>query len=216
MKRSLAAVVACSLWACSKGPGSSVSPEPVASASSSSSASPGAVSLASAAPSASSAPRTLRPPPPEASREERENAALALLAGKASAADLPLVDVDPGETFSPDLRRAMQAGPRARIRRPAMELKGFSDGEIKRLVEASEGSLMRCYRFGLADNPNLAGRVVVQVEVKAASEARLVKNGGSDLPDSRVVQCVLSVFRKIAFPGSIDASATIPVVFSPD
>jgi len=62
------------------------------------------------------------------------------------------------------------------------------------------GRFRLCYEQGLANNPNLEGRVSVRFMIDAAGSVGQVANGGSDLPDSSVVSCVVSSFQALSFP----------------
>jgi hypothetical protein len=210
VKRSvvLRAALSVLLAACSKGPPSagtiaSAEPAPSASATTSASAAPALV---------------LRPPEGAAARENREKAALALLSGKARAADLPLVDADQGETFDPDARQAQRAlGRGVDIRIGAITATGISDKAIRPVVERQMRRFRRCYGGGLRFNPNLQGRVTARVIVKRAGKPERVENAGTDLPDGGVMRCVLAVYEQLDFPApeGSEATVTVPVMFSP-
>lgn len=87
---------------------------------------------------------------------------------------------------------------------------------IQRIVRQNFGRFRMCYEQGLRHNPNLTGRVGVRFVIGRDGAVSNVSNGGSDLPDSSVVSCVLSSFYGISFPppeGGIVA-VTYPLMFS--
>lgn len=174
-------------------------PEPAASASA-------PVVTASASASAPAAPRELRPPGPGASREAREKAALEILEGRAGVADLPLADVDRGERFEPWLRSGMSAPMKIDIDPPVTT--DLDRDAVKKAVERHLMRLRICYAEGLRQNPNLQGRVIVKATIPAAGRPSAVENGGADVPDSRVVSCVLEAFKKMDFPAPQGASGS--------
>lgn len=194
MKR--AAILAAALLACNKAP-----PDPPAALSSSASAS-ASVAASAAAPSLSASastpvPNALRPPGSAASREEREKAALDLLAGRARAPELPPASVDPGEVFEPRLRAAMGTLMNIEV---SVTAEGLDEQEIRKLLDHHRMRFRICYEPGLRRNPNLQGRVVGRVLVKAAGKPELVENAGTELPDGLVVDCALAALRKIDWP----------------
>jgi hypothetical protein len=182
---------------------------------------PSAEPPASAAPpvtataSASAAPRDLRPPGSAASRAEREKAVLELLAGRSGAAELPLADVDPGEAFAPALRFAMSMPMNLRI--GAITARDLDEKEVLAAVEPRRGRLRVCYAVGLRDNPNLMGRVAARLLATAAGQPARVEDAGSDMPDSRVIRCVLEEMTKVELPAprAAEGSAVVPVMFQP-
>jgi photosystem II stability/assembly factor-like uncharacterized protein len=73
-----------------------------------------------------------------------------------------------------------------------------------------------CYEQGLVKNPNLEGRVATRFVIGRSGTVQSAQNGGSDLPDSGVVGCVVSAFYGLSFPepeGGI-VTVTYPIVFT--
>jgi Ca-activated chloride channel family protein len=89
---------------------------------------------------------------------------------------------------------------------------------IQRIVRQHFGRFRLCYEKGLLSNPTLAGRVVVQFGIGSSGEVTAARNGGSDLPDNGVVQCVVRAFQGISFPAPEGGTVTVryPILFSPD
>ncbi len=88
---------------------------------------------------------------------------------------------------------------------------------IQRIVRQNFGRFRLCYERGLANNPNLQGRVAVRFVIGRDGEVSNVGNGGSDMPDGGVVSCVVGAFQGLRFPqpeGGI-VTVTYPILFSP-
>lgn len=88
---------------------------------------------------------------------------------------------------------------------------------IRRIVRQNFGRFRMCYEQGMARNPNLEGRVGVRFVIGRDGSVSNVGNGGSDIPDSGVVSCVISAFYGLSFPqpeGGI-VTVTYPIMFSP-
>ena len=86
----------------------------------------------------------------------------------------------------PPRRRAPDQAPR-QLRQGATQVNGRLPPEvIQRIVRQNFGRFRLCYENGLRNNPNLQGRVSVQVRHRPRRR-RLdsVSDGGSDLPDQR-------------------------------
>ena len=88
---------------------------------------------------------------------------------------------------------------------------------IQRIVRQNFGRFRLCYENGLRSSPNLTGRVAVRFVIGRDGAVSNVGNGGSDLPDSSVVGCVVRAFYGLSFPqpeGGI-VTVTYPILFSP-
>ena len=88
---------------------------------------------------------------------------------------------------------------------------------IQRIVRQNYGRFRMCYEQGLARNPNLEGRVSVRFVIGRDGSVSNVANGGSDLADSGVVQCVVRAYYGLAFPQPEGGIVTVvyPIMFSP-
>jgi hypothetical protein len=88
---------------------------------------------------------------------------------------------------------------------------------IQRIVRQNFGRFRLCYENGLRNNPNLQGRVGVNFVIGRDGAVSQVQNGGSDLPDSGVVQCVVRAFYGLSFPQPEGGIVTVgyPIMFSP-
>jgi hypothetical protein len=88
---------------------------------------------------------------------------------------------------------------------------------IQRAVRQNFGRFRMCYEQGLMRNPNLEGRVTARFVIGRDGGVSNVSNGGSDLPDSSVVSCVVSAFYGLSFPAPEGGIVTVsyPIAFSP-
>jgi hypothetical protein len=88
---------------------------------------------------------------------------------------------------------------------------------IQRIVRQNYGRFRMCYERGLQRNPNLEGRVSVRFVIDRSGKVSHASNGGSDLPDSGVVSCVVRSYYGLSFPqpeGGI-VTVTYPIIFQP-
>lgn len=88
---------------------------------------------------------------------------------------------------------------------------------IQRIVRQNYGRFRMCYEQGLARNPNLEGRVSVRFVIGRDGSVSNVGNGGSDLPDSSVISCVISAYYGLSFPQPEGGIVTVvyPIMFAP-
>jgi hypothetical protein len=88
---------------------------------------------------------------------------------------------------------------------------------IQRIVRQNYGRFRMCYEQGLSRNPNLEGRVQVRFVIGRDGAVSNVSNGGSDIPDSGVVGCVISAYYGLSFPQPEGGIVTVvyPIMFSP-
>ena len=88
---------------------------------------------------------------------------------------------------------------------------------IQRVVRQNYGRFRMCYERGLARNPNLEGRVSVRFAIDRDGRVAAVSNGGSDLPDSAVVGCVVNAYYGLSFPQPEGGTVTVsyPIMFAP-
>lgn len=88
---------------------------------------------------------------------------------------------------------------------------------IQRIVRQNYGRFRMCYEAGLVKNPNLQGRVNVRFVIDRSGAVSNAMNGGSDIPDSGVVSCVVSQYYGISFPAPKDGVVTVnyPIMFTP-
>jgi hypothetical protein len=98
------------------------------------------------------------------------------------------------------------------------EVNGHLPAEvIQRVVHQNFGRFRLCYETGMRDNPNLTGRVTVKFIIDRSGAVSTALDGGSDLPNQSVVQCVVRGFTNLSFPAPESGMVTVvyPLVFSP-
>jgi Vault protein inter-alpha-trypsin domain/von Willebrand factor type A domain len=88
---------------------------------------------------------------------------------------------------------------------------------IQRIVRQNFGRFRLCYEQGLRQDPNLQGRVVVRFVIGRDGSVSSVANGGSDMPNSLVVACVVRGFSGFSFPQPEGGTVTVtyPIAFAP-
>jgi hypothetical protein len=105
-----------------------------------------------------------------------------------------------------------------RVRMGVTELNGTLAPEVvQRIVRQNFGRFRMCYEQGLQNNPNLTGRVSVRFVIDRTGAVSSAANGGSDLPDSDVVACVVRAYYGLSFPSPENGIVTVryPIMFSP-
>ena len=105
-----------------------------------------------------------------------------------------------------------------RVRMGATQVSGRLPPEvIQRIVRQNYGRFRMCFEQGLARNPNLEGRVSARFVIGRDGAVSNVSNGGSDLPDSQVVGCVVNAFYGLSFPQPEGGIVTVvyPIMFAP-
>lgn len=104
------------------------------------------------------------------------------------------------------------------VRMGATQVSGRLPAEvIQRIVRQNYGRFRLCFENGLRNNPNLTGRVSVRFVIDREGRVANVGNGGSDMPDSAVVSCVVRSFSGLSFPAPEGGIVTVvyPIMFSP-
>ncbi len=107
---------------------------------------------------------------------------------------------------------------KGKIRLGATSVNGRLPPEvIQRVVRQNQGRFRACYADGLNRNPTLEGRVSVRFVIGRDGTVSNAANSGSDLPDPKVVACVVRVFERTTFPAPDGGIVTVsyPLVFSP-
>lgn len=72
--------------------------------------------------------------------------------------------------------------------------------EIQAVVHLKSDELRQCYVMGTFRDSQLAGTVHVLFTIEANGRVSETTDGGSNMPDPAVVDCVLGVFAKLEFP----------------
>jgi hypothetical protein len=88
---------------------------------------------------------------------------------------------------------------------------------IRRVIHDNVGLLRLCYDDGLRHDPSLQGRVVVKFAIAPNGGTEFAADGGSDLPDPGVVECVVRAFSNLSFtPPGARVVVVYPLVFRPE
>lgn len=72
--------------------------------------------------------------------------------------------------------------------------------KVDDIVESGFPLFARCYRDGVLRNSNLDGAVRLRFVVGDAGHVTVVEDGGSDLTDRQVIDCVAEGFYALRFP----------------
>ncbi len=88
---------------------------------------------------------------------------------------------------------------------------------IQRVVRANFGRFRACYESGLRNNPGLTGRVVTKFVIGRDGAVGVSQDGGSDMPDRGVVNCIVRSYQNLSFPSPEGGVVTVvyPLMFSP-
>jgi hypothetical protein len=109
------------------------------------------------------------------------------------------------------------SGPK--VRSSDMRISGRLPAElIRRVVRQNHERFRSCYEVALMTNPNLTGRVGVRFVIGRDGSVMNVADGGSDVPDPKLINCVQRAFYQIGFPkpeGGV-VTVTYPLSFSPE
>jgi hypothetical protein len=76
----------------------------------------------------------------------------------------------------------------------------LSSDDIDNVVEAGYPLFARCYRDGVSRNNTLGGTVRLHFAISPSGAVSEVSDGGSDLSDRQVVDCVAEGFYALRFP----------------
>jgi hypothetical protein len=104
----------------------------------------------------------------------------------------------------------------AMTRRPDAPRPPSQAEAIRRVVRDNFGQFEVCYEEGLHLDPALQGRVVVKFAIGSDGATEFAADGGSDLQDTRVVDCVVRAFSNLAFaPTGARVIVVYPLFFRP-
>lgn len=71
---------------------------------------------------------------------------------------------------------------------------------VRRVARGRFPAIRRCYELGWQQNPKLQGRVTVKFAIDQKGEIAQVADGGSEISDANVVNCVTRQFAVMKFP----------------
>jgi hypothetical protein len=89
---------------------------------------------------------------------------------------------------------------------------------IQRIVHDNFGRFRNCYEAGLRGNPSLEGRVVTRFAIDRRGAVTTAQDGGSSLPNTNVVECVVRSFYSLSFPEHEGGIVTVvyPLALRPE
>ncbi len=105
-----------------------------------------------------------------------------------------------------------------KVRMGAVNVSGRLPPEvIQRIVRQNFGRFRLCYEQGLANNPNLEGRVSTRFVIGRDGNVANVGNAGSDIPNQSFISCVVRAMSGLSFPQPEGGIVTVvyPIMFSP-
>jgi outer membrane biosynthesis protein TonB len=84
-------------------------------------------------------------------------------------------------------------------------------------MRQSRGAFRRCYEEHLPCCPNLQSRVTVRFVIGRDGSVTQAADAGSDMPDGRIVACVVRAVSALHFPPPKGGPLTVtyPLSFSP-
>jgi hypothetical protein len=96
------------------------------------------------------------------------------------------------------------------------EESGLSNGAVRGVVTKNMAGIRACYETALRGNAALSGTVKVRFVVSPDGSVKEASAGGSDLPESSVVECIVKRFGEMSFPASDEETSVVyPVRLSP-
>ncbi len=116
----------------------------------------------------------------------------------------------PGGGHTPHFKGPRYATPTTNGRLPAEV--------IQRIVRLNDGRYRLCYEKALRGDPGLQGRVTVRFMIDRHGAVAFAADGGSDIPDEGVRECVIKSFTSLSFPEPDSGTVTVvyPIVFNPE
>jgi tetratricopeptide (TPR) repeat protein len=89
---------------------------------------------------------------------------------------------------------------------------------IQLVVRRNFGRFRACYEQGLRGNRKLEGRVVTKFVIGRDGAVSESIDAGSELPDTKVVACIVQAFRELTFAPPVGGIATVtyPLVLHPE
>jgi len=93
-------------------------------------------------------------------------------------------------------------------------LRGCTTEAIQQVVRAHKKKVTRCYRKGVAKNPQLGGRVVVRIEIAQDGMAKYVGIKEDTMGNKEVAECIVKVLKPLAYPFPGKEKCTVFYPFS--
>jgi hypothetical protein len=104
------------------------------------------------------------------------------------------------------------------FRQPEIKVNGqLPPDAIQRVVRLNFGKFRMCYEDQLKSNPSLQGRVVTKFMIGRDGAVVAAQDGGSDLPNQKVVSCIVRSFQNLSFPTPDGGNVTVtyPLILQP-
>lgn len=126
----------------------------------------------------------------------------------------PAPERAPAPTPAPTIKPTAKAAPAETV-----DVEGGLDKAIiRRVVRAHIGEIRYCYNQGLSEDPELAGRVVVQMTIGSDGKVAEATVASTDIEETEVPQCIAEAAARWRFPkppGAKNAVVTYPFVLEP-
>jgi hypothetical protein len=130
----------------------------------------------------------------------------------------PPPPLPPKQPPAREVQRPTHTPKPASMRSAAVQVNGRVPPEvIQRIVRQGWGRFRGCYLEGYLRSAHLRGRVVTKIVIGRDGSVVRTEDAGSDLPDPRVVRCVVEAFRALVFPANDWGWITVvyPIAFRP-
>jgi hypothetical protein len=115
-----------------------------------------------------------------------------------------LVEIDQAHGFSMGEMTFAPAPPNPRraqvLETGATVSSGLPIDVVRRIVRQNHGRTRVCYEAGLGFDPSLEGGVAVRFLIARDGSVAMAQDHGSDLPDPKVVACIVRGFSNMSFP----------------
>jgi hypothetical protein len=129
------------------------------------------------------------------------------------------------EAFGPGARPRLSSGEAHAAGRPwirqasPMTVSGRLPPEVIQAIVRQEFRRFdaSCYLPARKKSPALTGHVIVELRLDRSGAVVEAKDAGSELPDARVVACVVRAFKTLSFPQPVsgEVDVTFPMMFGP-
>lgn len=147
-------------------------------------------------------------------------ALLFLLAAGACGGRAPAVEANPHEAPAipppaiADAATVTDAAAADAVTSDAAVHSRLTPADVQRVLRASMPAFRACFEEGLRASPSLSSRVVVRFVISADGTVTKSHDAGSDLPDARVVSCVVAKVGKLRFPSTEGPPLTVTYPFA--
>ena len=142
--------------------------------------------------------------PASGTTDERTAKVRALLAGAASADQLPVEATDPGRQWSINAAHNMvppapSIRPRVRLTTPTVS-EGLPVAIVRRVVRMNLGRFRFCYTKELEDAPELEGKITIDFTIKSDGKVGASKASQPFAGSKAVTKCFVTAVKQLEFP----------------